>query len=236
MKLDSAKNYGEASNLAASFCYPSFTDDTNAHFLGQGATTAGTSCDTGSYPRLTGHLPTLSTEGEHIFFQNKILNTIYPQTAPSSGNFLSTTSATSGQSWLGGHFGGSITLPGRDNFYRWIKGFELSKDNSSDQNHFADSARNALQGDAAGKYYNSLFSNSSTTSGHKMYFDIAGSSGKYWNAQSENNTADYLAVEFGDNRNASGGTNTGDEVSLNSSIRLKKDITVVPYEFFKTCQ
>ena len=261
MKLDSTKNFDDASKLAASFCYPSFKDDKNSHYLGMGATDPGDititpqiypiSCDTGNYPRLTGYLSTLSSEGENAFVQNKVLNTIYPQsnpetinlsnaiypsTPPERGNFFAgSRSTTAGKFWLGGHFGDSITTTGKGNYYRWIKGFELFKE-VNNQNRFADSSRRALQGDAAGYYYTSLFSNSSTTPNDKIYFDISGFGNSYWNAQPGSGLTDYLVVEFGDNRNAGGGNNTTDEMNLNAQIRLNKEITVVPFEFFKTCQ
>jgi len=43
----------------------------------------------------------------------------------------------------------------------------------------------------------------------------------------------YLILEFGDNRGADGTTTA--ETDLNAQIRLKKDVSIVPLDFFNSC-
>jgi Tfp pilus assembly protein PilE len=236
VKFDMAKNFADADAFAKSICYPSFASD---NFLGQNATQPDTGCNTGAYPRLTGHLVTLTTEGEHEFVKGRVLKMVYPEIQPSGAAFHSNfTRPSSDTAWMGGEVW-SVSYNGwSPDFggFKWSKGYEISKANSG-QNQFADIWGNALQGDAAGFYYVSLQSDVAQVSGYNLYFDIAGNyqwPSKYWGAQNSSSPANYAIIEFGDNRNANGGTD--DERTLNSSIKLKKDITLVPFEFFNSCR
>jgi hypothetical protein len=242
VKLNSTATFATADTAASSFCYPAFNDDTN--YLAKSAkptSPANSSCSsTGNIKRLTGHLATITTEGEHEFVKNKVLKLVYPESAPYvSGGYsgaFSTTEAdrtpTTGQSWLGGEFSSS--------FYRWNKGYESSIGN---QSQFADTSLSPQAGfGSAGKFFVSLFGTLSgtTPTGQKTYYTIAGNSAspnKYWSVKDGATDSDisHLIIEFGDNRNADGNTNSTTESDLNSQIRLKKDISIVPFEFFKTC-
>lgn len=244
VKFDSAQNFLQANTFAKRICYPSFKTNP-ATSLGQGATTAGTSCDSLTPPRLTGHLATLSTEGEHELVRTKVLNMVYPQTQPANsssapfGNAFSSgsTSPSTGSAWLGGEYNNGT--------YNWIRGFETACTGYQ----FANASRTAQNNcGAAGLYFVSLFNNSTGTNGYKVYFDIAGNNEtpkRYWNTDVGGDTDaasdtsgrrnDYAIIEFGDNR-GSGSSSSPAEGPINSNIKLKKDIMVLPYEFFNTCK
>lgn len=239
VKFDSSQTFPQADTFAKRICYPSFKTNP-ASSLGQGATTSGTSCDSLTPPRLTGHLATLSTEGEHELARTRVLKMVYPQTQPANsstapfGNAFSsgTTSPSSGSAWLGGEYNSGT--------YNWIRGFETACTGYQ----FANADRTARNNcGAAGLYFVSLFNDSTGTDSYKIYFDIAGNSQtpkKYWTTaigtdDTNGRRNDYAIIEFGDNR-GSGSSSSPAEGTINSNIKLKKDITVVPYEFFNTCK
>jgi len=232
IKLNNNLSSSDANNYAKSFCYPSFTTDS---FLGQSAV-SGTSCDTGTYPRLTGYMPTILTQGQNVFIKNTLFNMVYPQTAPSSGAFASSTSPSTGQAWLGGWYGPEYfnQTQGAGNYY-WITGYELFFD-SSGTNAFANSAKtaNSIPGGSAGFYYVNFASTaSSATSKSYLYFDIASGT---WSNNLPNSSFGYALVEFGNNLNAGGGSNVTDETTLNSTLKLSQNVSQVPYSFFQSCQ
>ena len=244
IQLGSAQTFLQSDGLAKSICYPAFASDA---FLGVNSRPASpSSCDSGSYPRLTGHPVTLTTEGEHEFLKAKVLQMVYPQTNMGSDAFSGATrNPSSGRFWMGGYFGSKVG-GGGDETFRWIRGFEMSK-NGGDHNDFASPDGTPRSGDAAGKYFSSLYSSPSAAAGQYLHYDVAGSSGRHWNAIGATNTVGLAVIEFGDNRNATsanvtgsppseGETVSGDEIALNGALRLKKDVSVVPFEFFRACQ
>jgi len=241
IKLTNTRNFSSTDTLAKSTCYPAFVEDSN--FLAQGAKPSGSSdsCgNSGSIRRLTGHLATISTEGEQEFIRTKVLKLVYPESAPYvadsyNGAFSQTDTDRTpsvGNAWLGGEFSSS--------FYRWTRGYETSR--TSTEIQFANTNLTPQSGyGSAGKFFVSLkssLSGTTPTSGHVLFYKIDGNGSplRYWDVQSSATTADmsHLLVEFGDNRNADG--STGAEGTLNSEIRLKKDVSIIPLEFFNSCR
>ena len=231
-QLNTDQNWGGSDSAAQSFCYPPFVSDDN--FLSRGETSWSESCapSGSSYPRLTGHLPTLTTEGEHEFLKENVLDMVYPWNAPASGNpFWTSAERTLGREYLptetdhddesrnvqtlesdptfalGGWYGPKLHGNNGGDKWRWIRGFAMGKD-SSNKNAFADWHNNKvrrLSGDSAGRFYNSIKSSPNRTHKHRIYFDPDGFGGdKYWDVQNSSTTYSVVAVEFGDNVNSIG--------------------------------
>jgi len=247
-ELSTNTNYNNARDDAADTCYPEFTTDSN--FLG---VDASMSCS----PRLTGHLPTISQEGEDEFIRNKVLKMVYPNTKPSEGMFGSVDKdPTDGSFWLGGRFNVDSDSSCSDDFFRWEDGFEVVKgDKARFANRCWDSSSSfygRLRGDSAGFYWNSINEDSdldnSSNNGFKLVYSIAdldsGSPEKYWmidNGSDEDR--DLLVIEFGDNRNLGDTDGDGDddgddddESALNAALKLIHEVSIVPAEFTEQCE
>lgn len=239
-ELSSNSNYNTARDNASDTCYPEFVTDTN--FLG-----IDQSMDCS--PRLTGHLPTLSQEGEDAFIRNRVLKMVYPATEPTDGTMFGTVTKnpTSGSFWLGGRFNMGSDSSCNDDKFRWEDGFEVVKGNGAEfANRCGSSGYARLQGDSAGYYWNSIEEISDITSknGQKLVYSVAnlgwGTAEKYWTIR--NGTAaerNLLAIEFGDNRNndtnGSGTVDDADERDINSALKLMHEVSVVPSDFFAQC-
>ena len=222
VNLENSKSFDDMNSYAQSFCYPSFASDNK--ILGQSAATKTQLCDSGSYPRLTGYLPIIITEGENNFIKNTVFKMVYPESlhAPlGSGIFTNNSSPTNGKAWLGGSYDGTV--------FSWISGYELT----SSHGIFANSDLTpASYPSSAGYYYisgqpsNALFPS-------YLYFDIATGN---WNTSDSTVPKEFAIIEFGDNVNASGNNNMMDETQLNLNLKLTQKITLDPSSFFNSCR
>ena len=230
IRLTNSLTYASSSSYANSFCYPSFVGE---NFLGQNTVASGTSCDTGQYPRLTGYLPTIITQGENNFILNTLLQMVYPQSISGTSAFTSTTSTSTGKAWLGGIYGNASDVLSTG-YFRWMTGYEYSLD-SGNCNIFAKQDKTSKSFcNSSGQTYVKLASNASTSiRNNYLYLDITNKNWNTWNNTSST-VADYQIVEFGNNRNAGGSSNT--EVTLNSNLKLTNSVTQIPLNFFQSCQ
>jgi len=160
-------NWGTARSEAHRYCYPAFVSDSE-NFLSRAKTGSTTSCEAAdtSYPRLTGHLPTITTEGEHVFIKDYVAQMVYPFGLPvdASDNrnpFWTDTEYSQGREFRVDESGHSDTqrrlrtvessnptihLAGLKrknmhnnsgaNHWRWVDGFAMGKDQAN-QNDFA---------------------------------------------------------------------------------------------------
>jgi hypothetical protein len=233
---------------ASSYCYPAFADDPG--YLASGVSpTATNSCSSSDFKRLRGHLLTITTEGEQAFVQNKLLKMVYPESAPYvsgvySGAFSQTEAnraPTTGQFWMGGTPKDSYNL-------KWHRGDEAKNPPNGYSYPTPFATRTTYGGTftgagipaSAGKFFvsldNSTIVNSYNPQDHKLYYTIEGSGSplRYWRLKSpsinvQHNEITHAVIEFGDNYLAL-------EDNVNAQIRLKKDVRVIPFEFFNSCR
>ena len=253
LKLENELDFNSADLKANSYCYPGFTNDTG--LLGLTRNGPNQSCSDANIAskRLTGHLLTVSTEGEQSFINQKVLKMIYQANDNSSGlsglfnlNGVNERNANLGNTWLGGVMIGQDSDENKCekkywwgselNYirgYRWIRGYEKWPGDSC-RSHFAESDLTPLFMYAA-PYFNSLpYENANifTNISYPISMNLAPNQDqKYWNTS--NSYASHLIVEFGDNY---GLKNIDQESSVNNGLKLKKDVQIIPFELLKTCK